>query len=961
MNPYEMTYKSNSSSGGSTNLLGNMKALIVHQDQKIQEKLKALNDLKETMTQPSAVNHGISSKESFHRTRILQRANFEEDYQDKQVKQKVPSLRLNEREEFHSLITRQHQQNQDESRQDSMSQEDMELKKLREKYLDQGTLQKYNEISGCQYETKHYRNKSYVDIKPHQSSSYNAINNTSQRSYQTQMIQGSDLAQRHQRRESVQINMYSNDRKEALNKLFLKHQQVLSPMSQTQIESNIDQRDTCYTQEDMNRTQEVMKIQEDKVAYNQEKMNAPLRFPIYQTPNHQPNTKEVDNRSYYSKLQETLPEHHQNLTELMSNHTNRTNCTQSDITQPINNKYISQTTSTKPPQIMNQSLLKSPKYPENELNQTNNLDLSNDLSAIKSAQRDQSQIMSKLQDRLDRSDNDLSLQISKSVERITSDLQVLKQQIAQQKQEEDSRYHKLAKDIKQIKHYYKKSKSRHSKKQLIEQESKSVIGQNQQVTETTSSNSNAQSKQLTHVNSDIHQVYNPVYQPQILNYNQMPQKYQRAQSQDFQGNQVIYSDYQRSETQASLNRFMELEKQVQFEKDIKQINQKENPKAHQMYYHQEALTPEYNHYPLKKQEQDHKVYYDFQTLSQQDPNFQAKNPILQNHPYDPRNPQNQNHHQSQKHTISFNTELEKVRGESNQNINDLKSFYETQLRQMRDEFQHREIIMKDKMKSQIQESMAIEKDKLNLKLQEFERDKHYLQAKLQSQSRSDNATNVTAIHSKTQSLTSFVSENITKSNRIEQPLGEITNSIPIHHPTQKHYQPDYKSIESQDQKKLTKRQSESLKKAKRAHTKENSMIMKQNLDSSLLFNQEPGNNKNHNNKALNQTHNLTMLQPNFNSNTGFNNSKVGAKNENTKKKRREKHEKNQSIGNMSQYQQMNQIISQGKGYSSQGKENHNMKGSGPKQIINEKDDKLLMKEKEILRRINKIESFLKKP
>lgn len=59
MNSYEMTSKtdfSSKSSGNGASLLNNMKAMIVHQDKKIQEKLKQLNELKETMTQPVSAN-----------------------------------------------------------------------------------------------------------------------------------------------------------------------------------------------------------------------------------------------------------------------------------------------------------------------------------------------------------------------------------------------------------------------------------------------------------------------------------------------------------------------------------------------------------------------------------------------------------------------------------------------------------------------------------------------------------------------------------------------------------------------------------------------------------------------------------------------------------------------------------------------------------------------------------------
>lgn len=110
-----------------------------------------------------------------------------------------------------------------------------------------------------------------------------------------------------------------------------------------------------------------------------------------------------------------------------------------------------------------------------------------------------------------------------------------------------------------------------------------------------------------------------------------------------------------------------------------------------------------------------------------------------------------------------------------------------------------------------------------------------------------------------------------------------------------------------------------------------------------------------------------MLQPHFNTNT--NNSNTHSK---PTTKRREKtggghhHEKHSSIGNMSHIhdglkQNNSNYMGHSRGFSSSGKENNLNIIHGPRQVISEKDDKLLLKEKEILKRINKIESFLKRP
>ena len=81
MNSYEMTGKSflsGSSSGcGNTSVLSNMKMVLAKEEQKIQNKIKELSDLKDSMNVPLKFTQiGLSSKESFNRTKMIS-TNFE--------------------------------------------------------------------------------------------------------------------------------------------------------------------------------------------------------------------------------------------------------------------------------------------------------------------------------------------------------------------------------------------------------------------------------------------------------------------------------------------------------------------------------------------------------------------------------------------------------------------------------------------------------------------------------------------------------------------------------------------------------------------------------------------------------------------------------------------------------------------------------------------------------------------
>lgn len=65
---------------------------------------------------------------------------------------------------------------------------------------------------------------------------------------------------------------------------------------------------------------------------------------------------------------------------------------------------------------------------------------------------------------------------------------------------------------------------------------------------------------------------------------------------------------------------------------------------------------------------------------------------------------NHNHHEQLKnnnqsfgHTLSYHTEMDKVRVESQKKFNEMQAFYEKELVKMRQEFENREIRIKEKI------------------------------------------------------------------------------------------------------------------------------------------------------------------------------------------------------------------------------------------------------------------------